>query len=103
MKPLPLNATFQDVAMRIVWFEPPEQSLRNPVRFDELRQDLANAPPGITKPRSCAHRHANFPRPVCLTENSKKIPNGVSHALSGNCGNWGHRNAGVSRCSHEEF
>ncbi len=33
MKPLPLNKKFCDVAKRIVWFEPPEESLRDTVRF----------------------------------------------------------------------
>jgi hypothetical protein len=33
MKPLPHNADLLDVASRIVWLEPPEQALADPVRF----------------------------------------------------------------------
>lgn len=88
----PLNATFTDVAKRVIWFEPPEQSLRDPVRFvayamaygtaedmqrirghfsdDNLRKVLAEAPPGIIDPRSWAYWHAmlgNYPAPTMPT------------------------------------
>ena len=33
MKPLPLNARLLDIAPRVIWFEPPEQALANPLRF----------------------------------------------------------------------
>jgi hypothetical protein len=33
MKPLPHNADLLGVAPRVVWFEPPERALADPVRF----------------------------------------------------------------------
>jgi hypothetical protein len=33
MKPLPHNADLLRVAPRVIWFEPPEEALANPVRF----------------------------------------------------------------------
>ena len=33
MRSLPLNDTFQNVAKRVIWSEPSEQSLSDPVRF----------------------------------------------------------------------
>lgn len=33
MRSFPLNDTFEKVAKRVIWFEPPEQSLGDPVRF----------------------------------------------------------------------
>ena len=92
MNALPLNAAFKDIAKRVIWFEPPEQSLRNPVRFvayamayatfedmqairehlnnDDLRQVLADAPSGIIDPRSWAYWHAvlgQYPAPQMPT------------------------------------
>lgn len=88
MRSFPLNDTFEKVAKRVIWFEPPEQSLRDPVRFvayamsyatfedmqrirehvtdDELREVLASAPPGIIDPRSWAYWHVvlgQYPAP----------------------------------------
>ena len=85
---LPLNSTFKDVATRVIWFEPPEQSLRDSVRFiayamayatfedmqqirehvgdDDLRAVLLEAPAGIIDPRSWAYWHAilgQYPAP----------------------------------------
>ena len=33
MKPIPLNPEIEPVVRRIVWFEPPEEALADPVRF----------------------------------------------------------------------
>lgn len=33
MKPIPLNPEIEPVVRRIVWFEPPEEALSDPVRF----------------------------------------------------------------------
>jgi hypothetical protein len=33
MKPLPRNADLLSIAPRVVWFEPPERALADPVRF----------------------------------------------------------------------
>lgn len=77
MKHLPHNADLLGVAPRVIWFEPPEQALANPVRFlaylmtygtlDEIkvvrryldlsdfREALEQAPPGIIDERSWAY------------------------------------------------
>ncbi len=33
MRPIPPTAEVLGVARRIIWFEPPEQALANPIRF----------------------------------------------------------------------
>jgi hypothetical protein len=33
VKPIPVTAQMLDVAPRIIWFEPPERALADPVRF----------------------------------------------------------------------
>jgi len=77
MKPLPLNQDLLAVAPRIIWFEPPEKALANPIRFlaylmtygtlediavvrryldfDDFREALEQAPPGIIDKRSWAY------------------------------------------------
>ncbi len=77
MKPIPLNDETSMVAQRLVWFEPPQEALSDPVRFlayafvrashedmqtlrayvddDGLREALDKAPPGIIDPRSWAY------------------------------------------------
>ncbi len=76
---IPLNNDTRLVAKRLVWFEPPEQSLKEPVRFlayafahardhdmrilraflgdTELRFALQHAPPGIIDAKSWAYWH----------------------------------------------
>ena len=76
---IPLSAATREVAKRLVWFEPPELSLKEPVRFlayafahardqdmrvlrallgdAELRFALQNAPPGIIDAKSWAYWH----------------------------------------------
>ncbi len=71
---LPLTRDLLDVAPRVIWFEPPEQALSNPIRFlaylmtygtldeiavvqcyldlDDFREALEHAPPGIIDERS---------------------------------------------------
>jgi hypothetical protein len=80
MKPLPDNNDLRNVAMHVVWFEPPEQALSNPIRFlaylmtygtieeiavvqryldlDAFREALEQAPPGIIDERSWAYWNA---------------------------------------------
>jgi hypothetical protein len=80
MKALPDTAEFYALAGRVLWFEPPEQALRNVTRFmayafryathedmkllrtvlsdDDLREALGNAPPGIIDGRSWSYWHA---------------------------------------------
>jgi hypothetical protein len=77
MKLLPCNADLLRVAPRVLWFEPPEQALADPVRFltyamtyatadeiavlrryvelDDFREALEQAPPGIMDERSWAY------------------------------------------------
>jgi hypothetical protein len=84
MKAIPLTEVTRDVARRIIWFEPPEQALAEPIRFmayamtyarhedmrlirlyvtdDEMREALDNAPPGIIDPRSWAYWHSKMGR-----------------------------------------
>jgi hypothetical protein len=79
LKDLPRTPEMLAVARRVVWFEPPETALADPVRFlayamsygthedmrevrrhvadDDLRAALAAAPPGIIDPRSWAYWH----------------------------------------------
>jgi hypothetical protein len=77
MKTLVLTAELEAVAKRVVWFESPQEAIAFPNRFiayamtygdyadmevirnqlsdDDLREALANAPPGIFDPRSWAY------------------------------------------------
>ena len=77
MKPLPLNPDLLEIAPRVMWFEPPERALADPIRFlaylmtygtieeievvrryldmDDFREALDRAPPGIIDPRSWAY------------------------------------------------
>ena len=76
----------QGIERRMIWFEPPERALANPIRFmayamtsdspryecptavcsDEDFRALAQAPPGIIDPRSWAYWHlkmGHYPPP----------------------------------------
>jgi len=77
MTPLPCDADLLGVASRVIWFEPPERALAEPVRFltyvmtyatieelavvrrylelDDFREALEHAPPGIMDERSWAY------------------------------------------------
>jgi hypothetical protein len=77
MNPLPITPQTLSIAPRIIWFEPPEQALSNPIRFlayamtyarhedmrvirqyvsdDDFREALDRAPPGIVDARSWAY------------------------------------------------
>ncbi len=88
MNAIPLTPQTQALAARLVWFEPPETALADPVRFmayafarathedmkilrgfvtdDDLREALDRAPPGIIDPRSWAYWNAligRYPAP----------------------------------------
>jgi hypothetical protein len=80
MKPLPHNAELLSLAPHLIWFEPPERALAQPIRFlvylmtygtvDEIavvqryatlgdfREALEQAPPGIMDERSWAYWNA---------------------------------------------
>lgn len=77
MKPLPYNADLLSVAPRVIWFEPAEKALSDPIRFlayvmtygtledicvirryldlEDFREALEHAPPGIIDDRSWAY------------------------------------------------
>jgi hypothetical protein len=77
MKALPHKADLLDLAPRVIWFEPPEQALAEPMRFlayvmtygtaqdiavvrryvelGDFREALDHAPPGIMDERSWAY------------------------------------------------
>lgn len=77
MKALPRNADLLAVAPRVIWFEPPERALADPIRFlaylmtygtieeigvvrryldlEDFREALDKAPPGIIDARSWAY------------------------------------------------
>jgi hypothetical protein len=88
MNPLPHNADLLRVARRVMWFEPPERALAEPVRFlayfmtygtvedvavvqryvsqDDFREALDHAPAGIIDKRSWAYWNAmagRYPAP----------------------------------------
>jgi hypothetical protein len=77
MKALPHNPDLLSLAQRVIWFEPAQQALSNPIRFlayvmafgtlqeiivvrryldlDDFREALDHAPPGIIDKRSWAY------------------------------------------------
>jgi hypothetical protein len=88
VKSIPQTPQLLDIAARVIWFEPPEQALAEPVRFlayamtyahhddmreirrvvsdDDIREALDRAPPGIIDARSWAYWHSKmgrFPAP----------------------------------------
>jgi hypothetical protein len=84
MKSIPLNEETAALATHIIWFEPPEKALSDPVRFmayamtyamhedmrvirryvsdDDFREALDRAPPGIIDPRSWAYWNSKMGR-----------------------------------------
>lgn len=84
MNAIPLTALTREIARRIIWFEPPEQALAEPIRFmayamtyarhedmrlirryvtdDDMREALDKAPPGIIDPRSWAYWNSKMGR-----------------------------------------
>jgi hypothetical protein len=96
MKPLPHNPDLLGLAPRVVWFEPAEQALAEPVRFlvyvmtyatadeievvrryvdlDDFREALEHAPPGIMDERSWAYWNAITGRYPAPPMPCRKIP-----------------------------
>jgi hypothetical protein len=84
MNPIPVTPLTLDLARRIIWFEPPEVALSDPIRFmayamtyarhedmrelrryvsdDDIRAALDHAPAGIIDPRSWAYWNAKMGR-----------------------------------------
>ena len=92
MAPIPLNDETRALAESLVWFEPPDVALADPVRFmayafaratheqmkklrrylseEDLNEALENAPPGIIDARSWAYwnvRAGKYPVPPLPT------------------------------------
>lgn len=88
MTPIPLNPETEALARRMVWFDPPDVALADPIRFmayvlaratpedlavvrryvpeEDFREVLDNAPPGIIDERSWAYwnaRAGRYPAP----------------------------------------
>ncbi|HTT84464.1 MAG TPA: hypothetical protein VMF67_13365 [Rhizomicrobium sp.] len=88
MKEIPVNSETRNLAQRLVWFEPAETALADPIRFlayafaratheemkllrryvdeEDLREALDRAPPGIIDPRSWSYwnlRLGRYPPP----------------------------------------
>lgn len=84
MNAIPLTPLTLDLARRIIWFEPPDHALADPIRFmayamtyarhedmriiprfmsdDDIREALDRAPPGIIDPRSWAYWNSKMGR-----------------------------------------
>jgi hypothetical protein len=84
MNPLPWTPRLLDIARKVVWFEPPERALSDPVRFmayamtyahyqdmrvireyvsdGDIREALDHAPPGIIDARSWAYWNSKIGR-----------------------------------------
>ncbi|MGH8138386.1 MAG: hypothetical protein ACREVV_09350 [Steroidobacteraceae bacterium] len=84
MKPIPATPEIIAVARKVVWFEPPEKALADPIRFmayamtyalpedmrfirrfvsdDDFREALEHAPAGIIDPRSWAYWNSKMGR-----------------------------------------
>lgn len=84
MNPIPATSRMLSVVPRIIWFEPPERALADPVRFmayamtyarhedmrlireyvsdEDFREALDRAPPGIIDPRSWAYWNSKMGR-----------------------------------------
>src|SRR5580658_6516537 len=84
MKPIPATPHTLPIAPRIIWLQPPERALADPIRFmayamtyarhedmkvireyvsdDDFREALDRAPPGIIDPRSWAYWNSKMGR-----------------------------------------
>src|SRR6202030_873163 len=98
MKPLPCNSDLLTVAPRVVWCEPPERALADPIRFlaylmtygtmddiavvrryldlEDFREALEHAPPGIIDERSWAYWNVIFGRYPAPPMPRRWIPEG---------------------------
>jgi hypothetical protein len=96
MTPLPLTPQIEGIARRVVWLEPPAQSLTDLARFmayamtygddadmrelrkhlsdDDLREALDRAPAGIFDPRSWAYWNLKLGRYPAPPMPERKLP-----------------------------
>jgi hypothetical protein len=110
MNAIPLTPETLTVARRLIWFEPPEQALADPVRFmayaltyarhedmrvirryvsnDDLREALDRAPPGIIDPRSWAYWNSKIGRYPAPPLPARRLP-----GTDGSQGKTGNRQA----------
>ena len=94
---LPLTPEIEALARRVIWFEEPEVAIADPVRFatyamtyalhedmqalrrywtdDDMREALANAPPGIFDGRSWAYWNLMLDRSPAPPLPQRVIPN----------------------------
>jgi hypothetical protein len=99
MKPIPVTKETEAVARRVVWFESPDVSLADPVRFmayamtyathedmrtlrayvcdADLREALQKAPAGIIDPRSWAYWNSKMGRWPAPPLPVRRFPQGV--------------------------
>jgi hypothetical protein len=95
MRAIPLNAETETVARRLIWFEPPEEALADPVRFmayamarathaemkvirqyvndAEFLEALDHAPPGIIDRRSWAYWNSKMGRYPAPSEPKRRL------------------------------
>ena len=81
---LSLTPQIKKISQRVLWFEPPQQAIADPIRFatyamtygthqdmtilrqywsdDDLKEALSKAPPGIFDPRSWAYWNLKMDR-----------------------------------------
>lgn len=96
MKNLPLTPEIEEVARRVIWFEEPRQAVLDPIRFvayamtygdhadmrvirqhfadSELREAIAQAPPGIFDPRSWTYWNLMLGRYPAPPMPQRKLP-----------------------------
>jgi hypothetical protein len=106
MKTIPAIPRTLAIAPRIIWFEPPERALSDPIRFmayamtyarhedmrvireyvsdDDFREALDRAPPGIIDPRSWAYWNSKMGRypPPPMPKRRFGFSEAHSHAAS---------------------
>lgn len=102
MTSLPLNDEIQELARRVVWFEPPERAVAIVPRFiayamtygshtdinllrryltdDELCEALSQAPPGIFDPRSWAYWNLKLGRTPTPPMPERQFPHSAETA-----------------------
>lgn len=112
MKPIPATPEIVAVARKVVWFEPPEKALADPIRFmayamtyavpedmrlirrfvsdDDFREALEHAPAGIIDPRSWAYWNSKMGRdpPPRLPARHFGIPAGSEAPVDGQRSPW---------------
>jgi hypothetical protein len=98
MKVIPVNEKTEAIARRLVWFDPPAETLSDPIHFmayafaratheemkmlrtylddDDLREALDKAPPGVIDPRSWPYWNLMMGRYPAPPEPKRNLPYG---------------------------